>query len=80
MPGDLACGRAAGGGSGAGTSSAVEKETVFRRFLGGGRRGIGEEGRSSRCGDGAEGPVCGSEGGWGTLGGGSSVGPGEGST
>lgn len=74
-PEDLACSGAAVEGSGTGASSAAEKETVFRRFLGGGRRGIGEEGRSSRRGAASGGPAGGSAGGCGTLGGGSSAGP-----
>lgn len=41
---------------------------------------MGEEGRSSGRGAGAGGPAGGSGVGWGTLGGGSSVKPGEGST
>jgi hypothetical protein len=79
-PEDLACSGAAVEGSGTGASSAAEKETVFRRFLGGGRRGIGEEGRSSRRGAASGGPAGGSAGGCGTLGGGSSAGPGNGNT
>lgn len=79
-PRDLTSGGAVGGGSEAGASSTAEKETVFRRFLGGGRRGIGEEGCSLAQVVETGGPAGGSGRVWGTLAGGSSVEPGERST